>query len=554
MTSTRAFAKLAAALSFVVLACWPFIAGAASAPAAEQLSTGEAILFHNFRPIVTFRANFLGAPPLARVRKSEQRIDQLTPSQMVQGIELTPFSYDGGHGITLTVNDNILLAVIDGDLDPQEKLTLEQAAERARKELSAALLADATQRRPAVLLKGLAFSAAATLFAFALLWLISRATRLLVARLQRVIEEDDAASKLRWARHGWLLVQRVSQLFMGFLWLSVAYLWLTYVLARFPLTEPLGDRLGDFLLDLLETIGTSFIGAMPSLTTAVVILFMTKAANDALGNFFTAAKAGRVHAPGLHADTVSATHRLVTVMVWGLGIAIAYPFIPMSNSDAFKGLSVMFGFMLTLGSAGIVNQLMSGLVLVYARALSVGDFVEVGENAGVVSQVGVLSTKIINMRNEEITIPNAVLVGNPIRNFSRLARERGTLVSTKVTIGYDTPWRQVHAMLIAAAKLTPGLRPLPTPFVYQKSLEDWYVEYELFAHMDQPLKRVSVLSALLGNIQDQFNTYGVQIMSPHFNSQPANNLVVPRENWHTEPAEPPEPPEPETPASATRQG
>mgnify|MGYP001259525739 CR=1 FL=1 len=554
MTSTRAFAKLAAALSFVVLACWPFIAGAASAPAAEQLSTGEAILFHNFRPIVTFRANFLGAPPLARVRKSEQRIDQLTPSQMVQGIELTPFSYDGGHGITLTVNDNILLAVIDGDLDPQEKLTLEQAAERARKELSAALLADATQRRPAVLLKGLAFSAAATLFAFALLWLISRATRLLVARLQRVIEEDDAASKLRWARHGWLLVQRVSQLFMGFLWLSVAYLWLTYVLARFPLTEPLGDRLGDFLLDLLETIGTSFIGAMPSLTTAVVILFMTKAANDALGNFFKAAKAGRVHAPGLHADTVSATHRLVTVMVWGLGIAIAYPFIPMSNSDAFKGLSVMFGFMLTLGSAGIVNQLMSGLVLVYARALSVGDFVEVGENAGVVSQVGVLSTKIINMRNEEITIPNAVLVGNPIRNFSRLARERGTLVSTKVTIGYDTPWRQVHAMLIAAAKLTPGLRPLPTPFVYQKSLEDWYVEYELFAHMDQPLKRVSVLSALLGNIQDQFNTYGVQIMSPHFNSQPANNLVVPRENWHTEPAEPPEPPEPETPASATRQG
>ncbi|MEF8734753.1 MAG: mechanosensitive ion channel domain-containing protein [Candidatus Accumulibacter meliphilus] len=548
MTSTRAFAKLAAALSFVVLACWPFIAGAASAPAAEQLSTGEAILFHNFRPIVTFRANFLGAPPVARARKSENRIDELTPSQMVQGIELTPFSYDGGRGITLTVNDNILLAVIDGDLDPQEKLTLEQAAERARKELSAALLADATQRRPAVLLKGLAFSAAATLFAFALLWLISRATRLLVARLQRVIEEDDAASKLRWARHGWLLVQRVSQLFMGFLWLSVAYLWLTYVLARFPLTEPLGDRLGDFLLDLLETIGTSFIGAMPSLTTAVVILFMTKAANDALGNFFKAAKAGRVHAPGLHADTVSATHRLVTVMVWGLGIAIAYPFIPMSNSDAFKGLSVMFGFMLTLGSAGIVNQLMSGLVLVYARALSVGDFVEVGENGGVVSQVGVLSTKIINMRNEEITIPNAVLVGNPIRNFSRLARERGTLVSTKVTIGYDTPWRQVHAMLIAAAKLTPGLRPLPTPFVYQKSLEDWYVEYELFAHMDQPLKRVSVLSALLGNIQDQFNTYGVQIMSPHFNSQPANNLVVPRENWHTEPAEP------ETPASATRQG
>jgi small-conductance mechanosensitive channel len=552
MTSTRVFSKLAAALSFFALACCLFIAGAAvSASAAEQVSTGEAIVLHNFRPIVTFRATFLGAPPLARARKSENRIDQLTPSQMVQAINLTPFSYDGGRGITLTVNDNILFAVVEDDLDPQEKLTLEQAAERARKELSAALLADAAQRRPDVLLKGVGFSAVATVFAFALLWLISRATRLLVGRLQGVIQEEDAGSKLRWARHGWLLVQRVSQLLMGFLWLSVAYLWLTYVLARFPLTEPLGDRLGDFLLNLLEDIGSNFIAAMPSLTTVVVILFMTKAANDAIGNFFRAAKAGRVHAPGLHADTVSATHRLVTVLVWGLGIAIAYPFIPMSNSDAFKGLSVMLGFMFTLGSAGIVNQLMSGLVLVYARALSVGDFVEVGDNAGVVSQVGVLSTKIINMRNEEITIPNAVLVGNPIRNFSRLAGERGTLVSTKVTIGYDTPWRQVHAMLIAAAKLTPGLRSLPTPFVYQKSLADWYVEYELFAHMDQPLERVSVLSALLANIQDQFNTYGVQIMSPHFNAQPASNLVVPREHWHAAPAEPAA--DPETPASADRQ-
>jgi small-conductance mechanosensitive channel len=171
--------------------------------------------------------------------------------------------------------------------------------------------------------------------------------------------------------------------------------------------------------------------------------------------------------PGLHAETVNATHRIVNILVWGLGIAVAYPFIPMSDSDAFKGLSVMFGFMLTLGSAGIVNQLMSGLVLVYSRALSVGDFVDLGETVGVVSEVGALSTKIINMRNEEVTIPNAVLVGSPIKNYSRLAGARGTLVSTKVTIGYDTPWRQVHAMLIAAAEQTPGLRSLPRPFVYQ---------------------------------------------------------------------------------------
>ncbi len=160
----------------------------------------------------------------------------------------------------------------------------------------------------------------------------------------------------------------------------------------------------------------------------------------------------------------------------------------------------MFGFMLTLGSAGIVNQLMSGLVLVYSRALSVGDFVDVGDTVGVVSEVGVLSTK--------------------------------------VTIGYDTPWRQVHALLIAAAEKTPGLRMVTRPFVYQRALADFYVEYELFAHMDKPLERVPVLSALHANIQDQFNAFGVQIMSPHFVLQSRNNVVVPAESWQAAPASP----------------
>ena len=270
----------------------------------------------------------------------------------------------------------------------------------------------------------------------------------------------------------------------------------------------------------------------------LIILFLTKALNETVGSFFHSVKEGRTQIPGLHKETVAATQRIFSVFVWGFGIAIAYPFIPMSSSDVFKGLSVMFGFMLTLGSAGIVNQLMSGLVLIYSRALSVGDFVDVGGTVGVVSEVGALSTKIIDMRNEEVTIPNTVLVGNSIRNYSRLAGERGTLVSTKVTIGYDTPWRQVHAMLIAAAEQTQGLRALPKPFVYQRGLADYYVEYELFAYMDHPLNRVPVLSALHANIQDQFNTYGVQIMSPHFVVQPKDAVVVPTDGWYAAPAEP----------------
>ena len=508
------------------------VSGAADAP------VRDATLEFNFRTIVTFRALFVGATPEVRVQRALVRLSRLTPTQMEQPVEQTPFVVDGVRGVGLHIGDAVLFNVLAGDLDPEEKLTLEQAAKRAEVALTEALHSESEQRQPALLFKGIGLSLAATALAFALLWLLRRAARLVVAHLQRVIEREDASPQLRWARHGWSLVQRLAQLVLGFLWLSIAYLWLTFVLDSFPLTHPLGDKLGGFLAGLLYGLGAGFIDALPGLTTVLIILFLTRALNDAITSFFTAVKEGRTHVPGLHQETVSATRRIVSVVVWGFGIAVAYPFIPMSNSDAFKGLSVMFGFMLTIGSAGIVNQLMSGLVLVYSRALSVGDFVDIGGTVGVVSELGVLSTKIIDMRNEEVTIPNAVLVGNSIRNYSRLAGERGTLVSTKVTIGYDTPWRQVHAMLIAAAEQTPGLRGEPRPFVYQRGLSDFYVEYELFAYMDQPLNRVPVLSALHGNIQDQFNTYGVQIMSPHFMEQPGKDVIVPRAKWYAAPAEP----------------
>jgi small-conductance mechanosensitive channel len=160
----------------------------------------------------------------------------------------------------------------------------------------------------------------------------------------------------------------------------------------------------------------------------------------------------------------------------------------------------------------------------------------------VVTEIGSLATRIVTMRGEEITIPNAVLIGNPIRNFSKLAGDQGSLVSTKVTIGYDAPWRQVHALLLLAAGRTPGLRSEPAPYVYQRALSDFYVEYELFARIDRPLERVATLSALHANIQDAFNEHGVQIMSPHFLGQPADAIVVPRAQWYAAPASGPETP------------
>jgi small-conductance mechanosensitive channel len=199
----------------------------------------------------------------------------------------------------------------------------------------------------------------------------------------------------------------------------------------------------------------------------------------------------------------------------------------------------MFGLMISLGSTGLMTQMMSGLVVIYSRALRTGDLVSVNGNDGVVMEIGALATKIVNLNHEEITIPNSVLIGNSIRNYTRLAETHGSMISTKVTIGYDAPWRQVQAMLTIAAEQTGGVQTEPKPFVLQRALSDFYVEYELFAHISDPMRRFFVLTELHSNIQDQFNEYGVQIMSPNFRDQPDNPVVVSKENWYANPAQRP---------------
>jgi small-conductance mechanosensitive channel len=326
----------------------------------------------------------------------------------------------------------------------------------------------------------------------------------------------------------------VAVLALGFI-----YIYLIFVLEQFPATEPMGERLSGFLFSLAERFVQGLLDALPGVITVVVIFMLTRALLSLIDNIFRAAGSGRISLPGIHPDTTDATRRVIAVIVWAVAITFAYPYFPGSQSDVFKGLSVLLGLMLSLGSAGIVNQLMSGLVVTYSRALRKGDLVTVGGTTGVVIGVNSLSVKLTNLRHEEVTIPNALVVSSIVRNYSSLANQHGALLSTSVTIGYDTPWRQVHAMLILAAKRTSHILDEPAAFVLQRALSDFYVEYELYAAIDSPLLRPVVLSELHGHVLDVFNEYDVQIMSPHFMAQPASNIVVPPEHWYSTPSSKP---------------
>jgi small-conductance mechanosensitive channel len=102
-------------------------------------------------------------------------------------------------------------------------------------------------------------------------------------------------------------------------------------------------------------------------------------------------------------------------------------------------------------------------------------------------------------------------------------------VSTGVTIGYDTAWREVEAMLLEAARRTAGVLADPAPRVLQRALSDFYIDYRLVcqASPETPRARAELLHALHANIVDVFNEHGVQIMSPHYLGDPAEPKLVP---------------------------
>jgi small-conductance mechanosensitive channel len=222
--------------------------------------------------------------------------------------------------------------------------------------------------------------------------------------------------------------------------------------------------------------------------------------------------------------------------LWLFALIMAYPHLPGSGTAAFKGVTIFAGLIASLGSTSIVNQAAGGLVLMYSRAFRPGDYIKIGENEGVVTSLGILSTKIRTPRKEEVTIPNAVLVGNTTINYTRLAGESGVMIHAAVSIGYTTPWRKVQSLLLSAASKTRGLLTQPPPFVRQVGLSDFYVQYQLTAAVSSPEIRSETFSELLGNIQDVFNEQGEQIMSPHYVADTPQKQVIPKSKWFDLPA------------------
>jgi len=491
------------------------------------------------RTIAVLHAHYKGATPTERAAAAAERIAAMPKVASDWRLSTQEVSAGEERGIFVMAGGRWLFAMLQEDVDAEAGETPQMAADAAVNNLRAMLEARASQHRLPILLKEIGVALAATLVFAALLWLTLLLRRMLLKSADRIVQKALHRREVYgfdlWHMAARILTGAIHALALAVI-ATLGYLWLSFVLATFPYTRPWGSRLASAIWHIFTTFALDFVRYMEDLLVVLVVLIVAKRAAGIVSEALRRVERGEFKAKWLDSETARVTRLLVEIGIWILAFTIAYPYIPGSETDAFKGVGVLVGLMVSLGSSGLVNQLMSGLVVIYSKTFRPGDYVHVGNDEGRVREVGFLATKIVTIRQEEITIPNAVLTSNVVTNYSRLAAEQGAIIPTTVTIGYDAPWRQVHGLLLLAADRTQIARKEPKPFVLQRNLGDFYVEYTLHIYIDRAEDRIPALSQLHAQIQDAFNEFGVQIMSPHFMTQPPTTIVVPKAKWFEPPA------------------
>jgi small-conductance mechanosensitive channel len=491
------------------------------------------------RPIFGFRGSLMGVSARDRANRAYTRIhDQLE----LPGLHAVNVRADA-QGMLIQIDGATSFVVIAGDLDPAREETLDQAAQRAAAALTIAIRESAESRSLETLTRALASAMAGTVLFIGLIWLASQARRVLVRQLLGVA--DRHRGKLQFGGMALLQQDRLANgvrllltLVYRVLVLLMTVEWVSFALRSFPFTRAWGESLNSFLLSLVMPLVTASMAAVPELLTAMLIFYLAFLITQGLERFFSNVQSGTVLWHWLDADMVVPTQRIAKVVVWLFALAMAYPYLPGSDTEAFKGLSVLVGLMLSMGASSLVGQAASGLILTYGRVFRKGEFVRIANEEGTVTEMGIFTTRIRTGLGEELTISNASILGATTRNYSRTVPGAALVLDTTVTIGYETPWRQVHAMLIEAARRTEGVLTNTEPQVFQTALNDWYPVYRLLCHATptQTRSRSMMLSVLHGNIQDVFNEWGVQIMSPQYVEDPKEPKVVCPAKWYPAPA------------------
>ena len=357
--------------------------------------------------------------------------------------------------------------------------------------------------------------------------LIRRADRRIVSWVQRVEDKTGRIGKTNAIAS---TTRAAFWVVTVFVFAIASYYYLIQALNSFPGTRNIAAILLAYFDGPILSIVWLLVAEIPDLLMIAVIFLVTRYLLKVLRLVFENIELGMIQIERFERDWTWPTYWIVKVVVILFAVIIAYPYIPGSETAAFKGITILLGVILSFGSTSVVSNLLSGLFVIYRRGINVGDWIEIKDHMGFVESITLLETQLRTPKNELVSIPNTQLLSSELTNYTRQGDTQGILLHTSVGIGYEEPQRKIEKMLLEAARRTAGFKSKPEPFVLRQELADYAVVYEINAYAESVDALPKLKSTLHGNILDVFNENLVQIMTPSYEADPATPKIAPTDD------------------------
>jgi small-conductance mechanosensitive channel len=497
-------------------------AAARAALAAEPVTLGADTLFWISAPLGPFT-------PRQRAEAVRERLLAVARDPFARIDTVTILDIEGRSDVML--GERVLTSVTAEDARAANTERAELARERANA-IAEALGRTALSRNLRTIALGLLYTVVATL----VLVFAVRALRGIFVRVRRKVRQWQSA------RLGSLRVQNLEvvsaarigaalgallTLLRVVVTLLIGYAYLLLVFSFFPWTSGVAARLVQYAIEPVVSVFGAFLDYVPNLFYIVVIVMATSYVLKLIHLIFDGVRTGAITFSGFFPDWADPTYKIVRFIVIALALILVWPHLPSSDRPEFRGVAAFIGLLLSLGAASAVANVIGGIVMVYMRPFQIGDRVKIADTVGDVLEKTLLVTRVRTIKNVDITIPNSMVLGSHIINYSTASTAGGLILHTTVTIGYDVPWRTVHELLTRAALSCDRILREPRPFVLQTALNDFSVAYELNAYTAEPNAMASIYSELHQHIQDEFARAGVEIMSPVYEAHREGPSTVP---------------------------
>jgi small-conductance mechanosensitive channel len=437
-------------------------------------------------------------------------------------------------GTAIYAEDRLIMVVSDADAAPTGQ-TRQALAAQYLDTLQAQIQRDRAERSAQYLSRAALLAVGCTLGLVLAILVLANAMPQFYRWLDR--QQDRWVPNVRIQNFELLTAHQLTALVRNFtkllhfaLVLALILVYLSYVLSLFPATRTLGQNGFGYLVGALGIVWGGFVAYLPNLLSIVIILFLASTILRFAQWIFSNIRRERLTLPGFYPEWATPTFRLVQFLVVAFTLAVIFPYLPGSDSPAFQGVSIFFGLLVSLGAGGAIFSVVAGFILVYTRAFAEGDRIHFGDIEGFVEEKSLFVTRIRTIENVLVSVPNTSLLTSNIANYSALVREQQMplILKTTITLGYDVPWPLVYETLIAAADATSYILKEPRPHVWQTSLDDFYVSYQLRAYSLHPDLLDATYSELHQILQDYCNQAGIEILSPHYGAmRDGNQSTIP---------------------------